>query len=194
MSGLSKWLIGWAVGGLSAVAAAIALALAVIFSGAFDVTASTPHHPLVAWATHTTMIHSIRARAAGSHPPEPFTAAQVAAGFREYDLRCVACHGGPGVGRAAWASAMTPTPPYLLDAARHWSPAELELIIHHGVKMTAMPAWGEVERQDQVWALVAFLEALPRLSAADYANLRRSAAPAPPFLKGARPLRSAPAP
>jgi hypothetical protein len=48
--------------------------------------------------------------------------------------------------------------------------------------MTAMPAWGEVERQDQVWDMVAFLEALPRLSAGDYARLRAGAAAPPPFL------------
>jgi mono/diheme cytochrome c family protein len=188
--------LGWALGGLTALVAAIAIALFVIFSGAFDVTASTPHHPLVAWATHTTMKHSVRARAKDRAAPKVFTTAQVAAGFSEYDQHCAACHGGPGLSRAVWASAISPTPPYLLDAARRWSPEELEFIVHNGVKMTAMPAWGEVEREDQIWNLVAFLEALPRLSAADYERMRASAAPPTPFLEGARspPSASASAP
>jgi mono/diheme cytochrome c family protein len=186
ISGALRWLIGWVLGGFTALIAAIAIALFVIFSGAFDVTASTPHHPLVAWATHTTMKHSVRARAKGRAAPKAFTAAQVAAGFNEYDQHCAACHGGPGLSRAVWASAISPTPPYLLDAARRWSPAELEFIVHNGVKMTAMPAWGEVERDDQIWNLVAFLEALPRLSAADYANMRASVTPSAPLLEGAR--------
>lgn len=188
MPGPLKWLAGWVLGGLTALVLGTAVALWVIFSGAFDATASTPHLAPIAWATHTAMIHSIRARARDVRAPSGFTAAQVAAGFREYDLRCAACHGGPGVSRASWAAGMTPTPPYLLDAARRWSPGELHFIVDHGVKMTAMPAWGEVEGQDQLWDLVAFLEALPRLSAGDYARLRAAAPPPRPFLETAPPV------
>jgi len=191
MPGPLKWLGGWVLGGLTALVVGTAVALWVIFSGAFDATASTPHLAPVAWATHTAMIHSIRARAAGVKAPSRFTEAQVVAGFAEYDLRCAACHGGPGVPRATWAAAITPTPPYLLDAARRWSPGELYFIVNNGVKMTAMPAWGEVERPDQVWDLVAFLEALPGLSAGNYARLRASAAPPRPFLEGAAPPAAA---
>jgi hypothetical protein len=41
--------------------------------------------------------------------------------------------------------------------------------------MTAMPAWGEVRTDGQLWDLVAFLEALPYLTAADYARMRANA-------------------
>jgi mono/diheme cytochrome c family protein len=48
-------------------------------------------------------------------------------------------------------------------------------IIDHGVKLTAMPAWGEVLPHDQVMALVDFVEQLPRLKPAQFADLRQAA-------------------
>jgi mono/diheme cytochrome c family protein len=74
--------------------------LAIIETGAFDARASTPHDPLTAWATHTTMIHSVRRGAASVRAPAGVEADRVEAGLRLYDADCAACHGGPGVARA----------------------------------------------------------------------------------------------
>lgn len=156
--------------GLAAVGAS---GLSVIEFGLFDATATKSHAPLVAWATHSAMIHSVRVRAAGIIPPARFTGAEVLAGFADYDSKCAMCHGGPGVGRATWVSGMTPTPPFLVDAANQWTPAQLDFIVRDGVKMTAMPGWRTTMSEGQIWDLVAFLEALPYLSAGDYANMRR---------------------
>ncbi len=82
------------------------------------------------------------------------------------------CHGGSGVARAAWVQGLTPTPPYLLDAPRRWTPAQLYWIVGQGIKMTAMPAWRLTRTQGEAWNLVAFLEILPYLSARDYARMR----------------------
>jgi mono/diheme cytochrome c family protein len=67
---------------------------------------------------------------------------------------------------------MTPSPPFLLGAARQWTPNQLYWIVRHGVRMTGMPAWDQTLSQADVWHVVAFLEALPGYSAADYARLR----------------------
>jgi mono/diheme cytochrome c family protein len=185
-------LAGWVAGGATAFVVGAGGALTIIYGGLFDAAASTPHLPIVAWATHTAMKSSVRARAQPIQAPSGFTQAQVLAGLRDYDQHCAACHGGPAVARAGWAAAMTPTPPYLLDAARRWTPAELDWIVANGVKMTAMPAWGEVRSDAQVWDLVAFLEALPSLSPADYARLRATT-PAGPDILQAPPPGSRPA-
>jgi mono/diheme cytochrome c family protein len=170
------WWLAWAAGLASAGVLAAILAAIIVITGAFNTTASTPHIRLVARLSHTTMAHFVRIRARNIQAPPSFSAEQVAEGLSEYDEHCVACHGGPATARAAWASAMTPTPPYLLDAVRHWSPAELYFIVRNGVKMTAMPAWGEVETDQHIWSMVAFLEAMPRMSAADYLRMRRAQA------------------
>ncbi|HEX3700352.1 MAG TPA: cytochrome c [Phenylobacterium sp.] len=169
--------LGW-LGGL---ATAAAIGLAVVFGGLFDARASTPHLPTVAWAAHTAMIRYVRNAAGDVTPPARFSQAQVLAGSRDYDAHCAVCHGGPAVARAAWVEGMNPPPPYLLDAARQWTPAELFVISGQGVKMTGMPAWTFHRTDAQLWDLVAFLEALPRVTPADYQRLRQTQAvpPAP---------------
>ena len=150
-------------------------ALVVIEGGLFNATASTPHIPAVAFAAHTAFIRSVEVRARSIEPPARFTPAEITAGFRDYDVSCAACHGGPGIPRANWAAGITPTPPFLEDAAQRWRSRELYWIVGQGVKMTAMPAWAEVRSNGQVWDLVAFLEALPYLTKGDYLKLRVAA-------------------
>lgn len=153
---------GWLLGiGTVLIAAALAGAL-ILFGGLYDTSAKTEHQKIVAWAIHQTMIHSVqrRARALG---PLPATAS-FWSGAREYEAHCLSCHGGPGMDRAHWTKAMLPTPPFLVDASSHWSRRELYNIVHDGVKMTGMPAWGEVESDRQISDVVAFLQVTPKLT------------------------------
>lgn len=195
MSALARpWVrlaIAAAAGAAAAGAVAGLLALAVIYGGLFDATADTPHIPVVAWAAHNAFKTSVRARADQAEPPPALTSDQLLDGVRVYDANCSACHGAPGVNRAGFAQAMIPTPPYLLDAARRWDRRQLAWIVDHGIKMTAMPAWGEVLPKDRIDHVVGFVYALPRLSPMDYARLRaRALASAPP----GRPIPAALAP
>ena len=52
-----------------------------------------------------------------------------------------------------------------------WLPRELFYIVKHGIKFTGMPAWPSHSRDDEVWAVVAFLRTLPRLEAERYRAL-----------------------
>lgn len=171
--------LAWVAAGVILTLAAFGIGgLVVIEGGLFDATAVTPHGRLMGWATHTTMIHVFQRRAKDVEAPSRFSAAQVGAGLRLYDDHCAMCHGGPGVARARWTSGLTPTPPYLTDAARQWTPAELRAIVADGVKMTAMPAWSTSLSSDQIWDLVAFVEAMPGVSATTYAQARAAPSPA----------------
>jgi mono/diheme cytochrome c family protein len=186
-----RFVTGWAAGLLTSVAAATGVAAWMVFGGGFDASANQQHLRPVAWATHTAMRSWAEKRAKEVRPPGPFTQAQLRAGAREYEQRCIACHGGPAVARAKWASAMIPTPPYLVDTSRHWSRAELYVVIHDGIKMTAMPAWGELEPEEDIWNVVAFLEALPTLSSDEFARMRAEvSAPSPASSGGGSDLVS----
>ncbi len=66
---------------------------------------------------------------------------------------------------------MMPTPQYLVTDQAMWSDRELFYIVKHGVKYSAMPAWGAQDRDDEAWALVAFLRQLPKLTTAQYTAL-----------------------
>jgi hypothetical protein len=48
------------------------------------------------------------------------------------------------------------------------SPKEQFWIIKHGVKLTAMPAWGKTHSDELIWDMVAFVRQLPRMSPAQY--------------------------
>jgi hypothetical protein len=66
---------------------------------------------------------------------------------------------------------MLPSPPDLSTAVRDWRDRELFWIVKHGIKYTGMPAWVAAQRDDEVWAIVAFLRRLPTLDAAGYREL-----------------------
>jgi mono/diheme cytochrome c family protein len=147
-------------------------ALLFIKSGIYNVGASSPHTRLTEWATHETMIRSVRRHAAGIVAPRRFTARQAVAGFCTYETHCVACHGAAGIAREHWVSGMEPAPPYLLDATQRFTPAELFWIARNGIKMTGMPAWRDSLSDRQIWDLVGFLEAMRTLPPQAYAQWR----------------------
>lgn len=60
---------------------------------------------------------------------------------------------------------LRPQPPPLADVVAEWSAAELFWIIKHGIRMTGMPAWGPTHGDEEVWAIVAFVQTLPTMSA-----------------------------
>jgi cytochrome c553 len=68
-------------------------------------------------------------------------------------------------------AAMTPPPPQLTDRLRRWTAEELFAIVKHGIKFTGMPAWPAQQRDDEVWAMVAFLRRMPQLDADAYRQL-----------------------
>jgi hypothetical protein len=164
-------LAAMALGGVASLGLVGVGALIVIEAGLFNTTSSAPHNPIVSWATHATFIHSVRRRSSVVSSRPVFNQAEVQAGSRQYQADCAMCHGGPGVGRAPWVRGLTPTPPFLLDASRRWNPDQLYFIIDKGVKMTAMPAWGEARTPAQVWSVVAFLDALPTLTPQQYREM-----------------------
>lgn len=172
-------LAGWLLGLVTAILVAAIIGGLFLSGIAFDTSASKPHSRIVAWALHATMVHSVRHRAGGQEDPGAARRASAASGAVAYQTHCVACHGGPATARAPWANAMLPPPPYLIDASRRWSRAELYRLVHDGVKMTAMPAWGEALPDQAISDIVAFLELLPRLTPDQFACLGHGARASP---------------
>jgi len=162
-----KWLATFGI--ISALI--IAAALLFIYSGVVDVAATAPHTAATRWVLHTAMRASVQRHAEGVKAPPLTDPLMVQTGMRHYREMCIACHGAPGVKPGEIAHGLTPTPPDLAKSVRHWSAPQLFWIVKHGVKMTGMPAWGPTHSDDALWAMVAFLEQLPRLSPADYQRM-----------------------
>ena len=147
-----------------------------VYSGAYDVAATTDHLGLTEWALETTMERSVASRAAGIPVPGDLDSQpRIEAGAAHYVNTCETCHGGPGVETSEFAEGLNPKAPDLADEAEEWSPAELFWITKHGVRMTGMPAFGPTHADEDLWAMVAFVRALPGMSADEYSTLRQEA-------------------
>ena len=169
-----RLLLGWMLGLLTAVVGGLIVGGLFLTGLVYDTGADSPHSKVVAWAIHMTMINSVKRQAEPVGRPRPNQAAFLA-GARVYEAHCIECHGGPGVDRAAWVSAMLPTPPFIVDARAHWTHAQLHHIVHDGVKLTGMPAWGEVLPAQDIANVVMFVEGVPDLTPDQFADIRRHA-------------------
>ncbi|WP_042445592.1 c-type cytochrome [Azospirillum sp. B510] len=147
-------------------------ALAFIYSGIYDVTATTPHDPLVGWAMHETYERSTDRAVAGLQAPENLeTPEAVQAGARFYKDNCVVCHGAPGIAASPAAQGLNPEAPLLLKATRKNNPAKMFWVIKTGVRMTGMPAFGKSTPDETLWQVAAFLHKSRGISNADFAAL-----------------------
>ena len=133
---------------------------AVVFGGLYNVSARKGHFPGVSWVLHTTFRNSVALRAPSpDDTPDLDDPALIALGAGHYATACATCHAAPGTARTATMRAMVPVPPPIAEAASDWSAEELWWIVFNGVKMSGMPGW-PADRGDEVWAVVAWLEAL----------------------------------
>lgn len=153
-----------------AVAGALAGAL-VAWSGVINVGASTGHWKITEWLLHWSMRQSVETHSLGIEPPPLDDDALARRGAGHYAASCAPCHGAPGLPRSPVTSGMTPEPPPLVEKVPEWQAEELFWIVRHGVKFTGMPAWPSLARQDEIWAMVAFLRRLPEMDAAEYERL-----------------------
>lgn len=138
-----------------------------IYLGVFNVAADEPHTKLAYWLMETVRERSISVRARGIEAPSLRDPAQIASGSADYNEMCTGCHLAPGIEESEMAAGMYPKPPILAKVKRD-NPAETFWIIKHGFKMSGMPAWGLTHDDDRIWAMVAFLQQLPRLTPAQY--------------------------
>jgi mono/diheme cytochrome c family protein len=79
---------------------------------------------------------------------------------------CAICHANDGSGKTEMGQNLYPKAPDMRQSATQGlSDGELYFIIHNGIRMSGMPAWGpESEHDHDSWALVHFIRQLPRLS------------------------------
>ncbi|MEQ7873447.1 cytochrome c [Sphingomonas sp. ASV193] len=176
------------------------LAVAVIVSGVLNLTATTPHPE--GWAD---LLHFVFKRSTAFHaddikpPADLDSPIRIQAGALYYSRTCAHCHGAPGLGQNPVALSMTPRPQYLPAVTRQYSPSQLFWIVRHGVKYSAMPGWPADGRDDEVWHLVAYLRAQPKMSGDQFRGGGGGGGPPPagvgppPGDRGPDPLRRHPA-
>ncbi len=149
-------------------------ATAFVWSGVYNIAASSPHTQAVYSLLETTMQQSVRLRARSIEPPALDTPGLFERGAACYQDRCELCHGGPSVAQNDIALGMQPLPGPLVDANLRWKARELYWITRNGITMSGMPAWKLQLADSDIWAIVAFVQRLPQLSPSDYRQLMKS--------------------
>jgi mono/diheme cytochrome c family protein len=157
--------------GVAGTLAALSLAAgAFIYSGVYNIGADDHHTRLVLALIGQLRDRSIAVRAGAIAVPDLDDPGRLAAGARQYAQRCAGCHLAPGVTRSDLRPGLYPHPPNLVQAdppdARRafWT-------IKHGIKMSAMPAWGQRLDDVAIWDVVAFVRKLPSLTQEAYGQL-----------------------
>ena len=159
---------------LGVIVALLLAGAAFIFFGVYNVAADAPHTRFVYSLLDSLRDRSIAMRVQRILPPADLdTPGRMAAGAGLYGEMCSGCHLGPGVEKSEMSQGLYPQAPDLAKM-RH-DPAETFWFIKHGVKLTAMPAWGKTHPDPLIWDMVAFVHKLPGMTPDEYKRLVASA-------------------
>jgi cytochrome c553 len=143
-----------------------------LLSGVLNFAASSGHWDITDWVMDLAARQSVTLRSLGIEAPPLDDPDMIRRGAGHYELVCAACHGSPAQQPEEFAAHLTPRPPLLVEQMQHWRPpARIFWTVKHGIKRTAMPAWPTQLRDDEIWDVVAFIESMPKLTAAQYRDL-----------------------
>jgi cytochrome c553 len=139
--------------------------------GIIPIKASSGHWSITRWFLQFSKQRSVATHTLGMETPALDDERLVLRGAGAYESNCRGCHGSPSLQNPRVAQAMLPRPPYLPHTISRWESDELFYIVKHGIKFTGMPAWPSQQRDDEVWAMVAFLRKFPELDVEGYRRL-----------------------
>lgn len=106
--------------------------------------------------------------------PVPATPESMAEAQEHWVAHCSSCHGIDGRGDTTIGRNLYPKAPDMRDEeTQRLSDGELYYIISNGVRFTGMPAWGNEDSPESIWALVAFIRRLPHLTPEEIKSMQQ---------------------
>lgn len=147
-----------------------------IWSGVYNPGADNPH-----WKITYAILQSVRDNAVAKYAADITLPANlddpklILKGAGQYAAMCTDCHLAPGKKNSEMRPGLYPQPPNLSN--RQVNLQEAFWVIKHGLKMTAMPAWGKSHDDATIWSIVAFVHKLPDLTPAQYKEIVAKAPP-----------------
>ena len=146
-----------------------AIAGVVIYAGVYNIGADAPHWSFVHNTLDTLRERSIARSARGIAVPADLNdPKRIAVGAGLYAEMCTSCHLGPGLEKTEMSQGLYPQAPELALRGLEHTPAQQFWAIKHGIKLSAMPAWGKTHDDQLIWNMVAFVRQLPKMSPEQY--------------------------
>jgi mono/diheme cytochrome c family protein len=140
-------------------------------SGIYNIGADDHHTKIVLALIEALRERSIGVRAASINvPPMLEEPSRIGAGAQRYARLCAGCHLAPGVTKSDIRAGLYPHPPSLAQETVR-DPKRAFWTIKHGIKMSAMPAWGTSLDDAALWDIVAFVDKMPTLTPEAYQAL-----------------------
>jgi mono/diheme cytochrome c family protein len=139
-------------------------------TGFYDIGADDHHTKAVLALITQLRDRSIEARLGEIKPQLTATPAMIQSGAEHYAELCVGCHLAPGLFKSDLRTGLYPHPPNLAQEDIQESRRTF-WIIKHGIKMSAMPAWGKTLKDAEIWDIVAFVRKIPNMTPEDYQQL-----------------------
>jgi mono/diheme cytochrome c family protein len=104
-------------------------------------------------------LHAAVARhASGATNPMRPSKENLVSGAKVYREMCSRCHGGSRESDSTYGRSFYPPAPQLPLTRTSYSDSEMFWIVKHGIRNTAMPAWGNLLSDEEIWQVVALLQ------------------------------------
>ena len=143
-------------------------------SGFYNIGADDHHTAMTLAIIEKLRDRSIEARARSIDARLVLDPRGIAAGAEHYAALCVGCHLAPGVTKSAVRAGLYPHPPNLAQQEVQ-DPQRAFWIIKHGIKMSAMPAWGKTLDDAAIWDVVSFVRSMPGMTPETYREISQHA-------------------
>jgi cytochrome c553 len=159
--------------GLTVVGTLAVLAIggaAFIGSGVYNIGADDHHTKIALTIIEQLRERSIAARSGSIEAHFVEDPVRIAAGAQHYSALCVGCHLAPGVTKSEVRRGLYPHPPNLAQEEPQQAQRAF-WVIKHGIKMSAMPAWGMTLDDAAIWDTVAFIRKMPDMTPETYQHL-----------------------
>ena len=158
------------------------LGLSFIYSGLMPIGADNKHSTLTFWALETLRKKSIARASKNIEVPSLSEPQLLLSGGADYNDMCSGCHMKPGQKVSDLSIGLYPQPPNLTLASKNHAHAHEQgdhndpnviaqqqfWLIKHGIMASGMAAYGPTHDDDRIWAIVAFLQKLPKLNEMQY--------------------------
>jgi mono/diheme cytochrome c family protein len=159
------------IGLISGLALLFVVLAVYFFSGIFDISTAASH-PVIEM-----LMDKIKDRSVDWHSKDKLQVTSENSDLKEgasYFMKtCVICHGAPGYDRMEFAGAILPLANDLSDKGEivDLTDPKLSWIIKNGIRMTAMPAFGQIRSDAEINNVILFVKELQNMKKEDIDKL-----------------------